>query len=108
MSSVAFATIPFIAIGIVGQHVVLYVSATLGILSLCCFLIRFFVTLHTPSKIRVSTRLDTLMSLMQFPYVAALVGMIFIDNGFDAVPILWLSLIFAIGALAFAIMDPDE
>ncbi|MDE6551534.1 MAG: hypothetical protein K2K98_01025 [Muribaculaceae bacterium] len=108
LSTEAFAVIPFIAIGIVGQRVVLYVSATLGILFFCCFLIRFFVTLHRPSSIKASARLDNIMSLMQFPYVSALVGMILIDNGLEAVPILWLSLVFAIGAVTFAIMDSGD
>ena len=108
LSTSMFATIPFIAIGLVDHPVVLYVSASLGILMLCAFLIRFFITLNRPSTIKSSTRLDNLMSLMQFPYVSALTGMIFIANGLEAAPILWLSLILAIGTTAFAILDPDE
>ncbi|MDE7350874.1 MAG: hypothetical protein K2N25_07390 [Muribaculaceae bacterium] len=108
LSTAAFSTIPFLAIGIVGHPVVLHVSASLGILFLCCFLIRFFVILHRPSSIKTSGRLDNIVSMMHLPYAAALAGMIFLDNGFEAEPILWLSLILAIAAVAFGLLDSGE
>ena len=108
LSTAAFSTIPFVAIGIVGHPVVLYVSAALGITFLCAFLTRFFIILNNSTVIKTSGRLDNIVSMMQLPYAAALAGMIFLDNGFEAEPILWLSLILAIAAVAFGLLDSGE
>ena len=108
LSTAAFATIPFITMGVMDHPVVLWISSALGILFASLFLIRFFMILHDNSCVRTCKRLDNLMSMMQFPYVSALAGMILIDNGLEAEPVMWLSLAIAIGTIAFIILDHYE
>ena len=44
----------------------------------------------------------------QFPYVSALAGMILIDNGLDAQPVMWLSLGIAVATVAFTLLEGEE
>ena len=107
LSTVAFATIPFITIGAMDHPAVLWISSALGILFASLFLIRFFMIIHDDSHVRTSKRLENLVSMMQFPYVSALAGMILIDNGLEAEPVMWLSLAIAIGTAAFILLDRE-
>ncbi len=107
LSSAAFATIPFIAIGVMDNPVVLYISASLGIIFFVTFLIRFIINLKIPSTIKTSNCVADLVSLLQFPYVVALASLIFTMEGIDMTVGLWLSLAIAIGATLFVILDRD-
>ena len=108
LSTAAFATIPFVAMGVKGHTLLLYVSVGLSILFFCLFLIRFAHLLRKTHIIRSSRLLDNVMSLMQFPYVTALAAMIFIDNGIDATPVLWLALACAIGTVPIVRIFGDD
>ncbi len=108
LSTAAFATIPFITIGVMDHPLVLWISSALGILFTSLFLIRFIMILHDDSCVKTSKRLDNIMSMMQFPYVSALAGMILIDNGIDAQPVMWLSLAIAVGIVIFLLLDNEE
>lgn len=108
LSTAAIATIPFIAIGIISQPLVLYLSAVLGGLMFCIFLIRFAISLRHPAIIRTSKLIDNVMSLMQIPYVSALIGMILIDNGIDGIPVIWLSIALAIIMLLLSFMFRED
>ena len=107
LSTAAFATIPFIAMGMTGHTVLLYVSAGLGIMFFTLFLIRFVLLIRDKVETRNSRLLDNVMSLMLFPYVAALAAMIFIDNGYDATIVLWMALGIAVGTVPIARISDD-
>lgn len=108
LSTAAFATIPFITIGTMDHPVVLWISSALGTLFALLFLIRFVMIIHDDSCVRTYRRLENLMSMMQFPYVSALAGMILIDNGLEAQPVMWLSLAIAVGTVAFILLEGEE
>lgn len=108
LSTGTFASIPFITFGIFGHPFLMYVSSALGILLCCAFLVRFIYTLRYPSIIKSSKRLECIVSLMQIPYVAALAGMVFIDNGLDVTPILWLALALAIAVIVLGLVNKED
>ncbi|MDE6740729.1 MAG: hypothetical protein K2J58_00175 [Muribaculaceae bacterium] len=108
LSTATFATIPFITIGAMDHPAVLWISSALGILFASLFLIRFIMIIHDDSCVRTSKRLENLMSMMQFPYVSALAGMILIDKGLEAQPVMWLSLAIAVGTVAFILLESEE
>ena len=103
LSTAAFATIPFIMIGVMGMPVVEWISTALGILFASLFLIRFILLIHDDSYVRTSKRLDNLMSMMQLPYVTALSGLILMLKVLEAEPVMWFSLAIAIGTLLLVI-----
>ena len=107
LSTAAFATIPFIAMGMTGHTVLLYVSAGLGIMFFTLFLIRFVLIIRDKVKPRNNRLLDNVMSLLLFPYVAALAAMIFIDNGYDTTIVLWMALGIAVGTVPIARISDD-
>ena len=100
LSTGMIATIPFITIGILGHPIVLYISASLGILLLCTFLIRFTVTLRKDNAVRSETWITELVSELSLPYMFSLSSLILIDNGLDASAGLWFSLAITIVAVA--------
>ncbi len=100
LSSAAIATVPFIAIGIVGHPIVLYVSIAIGILSMCTFLIRFVFILHRPDSVCTTEWVANLMSLLQLPYFFAIAAYVLSFDGVDAVPLLWVCLGLAILIIA--------
>ena len=71
------------------------------------FLIRFVLIIRDKVKPRNNRLLDNVMSLMLFPYVAALAAMIFIDNGYDATIVLWMALGIAVGTVPIARISDD-
>lgn len=107
LSTAAFASIPLIAIGVMGMPVVLWISAILGSLFFLLFLIRFCLMLYRDAPIKTSKKLDVLMSTLQFPYVAMLAGLIFMLKGIDGELVLWMALLFAIGVTAYILFDPE-
>ena len=107
LSTAGVAPIPFVTIGAMDHPAVLWISSALGILFASLFFIRFIMIIHDDSCVRTYRRLDNLMSMMQFPYVSALAGMILIDNGLEAEPVMWLSLAIAIGTVAFILLDRE-
>ena len=107
-STAMFATIPFLAIGITGYPVIMYVSMGLGILFICIFMTRFFYTLRRPEAVRSSKLVTELVSMLQFPYAVALGSMILIMEGYDMSVGLWMALGIVVLATVFVILDLEN
>ena len=105
LSTAALATIPFITIGIFKNPILLDISASIGILLGCCFLIRFVILLYRPEAIRTKGWIEEFMSLMQLPYVFAISAMFLINYDKEASVILWICLAVSLLAAVWSIYN---
>lgn len=91
-SAITAATLPFITLGFLGDNVVLYISISIGILSL----IGLVLSMLCKNNKRAYCLLKPLFKDFSLPYALTLSSLILKNNGIDATIGLWISAILCI------------
>ena len=101
------AVLPFLTIGMLGNKIILYISAAVGILALTLFVYGFF----RKYQLQVENILHKVIEILGLPYGIALSAAILDQNGIDASIGYWFSLlviILAISSVANTIFDRSK
>ena len=100
--------LPFLTLGLLGEEIVLYLSASIEAICLLALIARFFTYLKNHKVADRPKWADEVLGMMTLPYSMALSSLILIKSGIEAQSGIWLAIIFTVLIILAILTDAKK